>query len=81
MTVKTVALSPEAYEMLRRQKREGETFDDVVRRLTGKRKTLAEFIGIWKDVPEERFQKFEAALAEGRRRDRERMRNVLAMKD
>jgi predicted CopG family antitoxin len=77
MSVKTVALDPEAYEMLRRQKRPGETFSETVRRLTGKRRSILDFVGIWKDWPKEDFQKFEAALAEGRRRDRERMRRLV----
>ncbi|MDE1819363.1 MAG: antitoxin VapB family protein [Euryarchaeota archaeon] len=77
MTVKTVALSPETYARLRRHKRAGETFDDVVKRLTGKPRTIADFIGIWKDWPEGDFRKFERAIAEGRRRDRERTLRLL----
>ena len=77
MAAKTVALDAEAYEALRRQKREGETFSDTVKRLSGPKRSLLDFVGIWKEWPKEDFHRFEAALAESRRHDRERMRRRL----
>lgn len=35
MGTKTISLAEDAYEKLKRHKREGESFSDVVRRLTG----------------------------------------------
>jgi predicted CopG family antitoxin len=77
VSAKTVALDPEAYDMLRRQRRAGETFSDAVRRLNGRRRSILDFAGIWKDIPEEDFAKIRAFFAEGRRRDQERMRKFL----
>lgn len=41
---KTIAVSEAAYERLKRRKREGESFGDVVERLAGER-SLLEFAG------------------------------------
>lgn len=77
MSAKTVALDPESYDMLRRQRRAGETFSDAVRRLNGRRRSILDFAGIWKDIPEEDYAKIRAFLAEGRQRDRERTKKFL----
>jgi predicted CopG family antitoxin len=59
MATKTVALDPEAeaYDLLRRHRRAGETFSDAVRRLGGRRRSLLQFAGIRKDLPEEEFER------------------------
>lgn len=53
---KTVALDREAYELLRRQKREGESFSDVVKRLARPFVGLTDLAGAWKDYPEDRWR-------------------------
>lgn len=45
MATKTISLSEDAYERLRAAKREGESFSDVVRRLTPGVK-LADYYGV-----------------------------------
>ncbi len=40
MGTKTISLSEEAYDRLKRRKREGESFNDVVNRLAGERPLL-----------------------------------------
>lgn len=45
MGTKTISLADDAYEKLRQHKREGESFSDVVRRLTGN-VTLADYHGV-----------------------------------
>lgn len=49
MPVKTVALDPEAYGLLRGRKRPEETFSDVVKRLARPRRPLTDFIGAWSE--------------------------------
>ena len=49
------------YEMLSGEKKEGESFSEVIRRIVGKRKSVLEFAGAWKDIPEEEYQEMEAA--------------------
>lgn len=65
MPVKTVNLSADAYEALASLKREGESFSQVVRRLTKKNRSLLEFAGAWKDVPAETMKEFEDFLRAG----------------
>ena len=77
MSAKTVALDPEAYDMLRRHRRAGETFSDAVRRLNGRRRSILDFAGIWKDVPQADLAKLRAYLVKGRQRDRERMKDLV----
>jgi|Deesub1362A_J573_1020465.scaffolds.fasta_scaffold00769_12 predicted CopG family antitoxin len=53
MATKTISITLEAYERLRREKMEGESFSDVILRLTEKQKMdLTEFAGVWKDADE-----------------------------
>jgi len=54
-----VALDQEAYDRLKRMKRPGESFSEVVKRVTAKRRPLTDLAGIWKDYPEAEFQEFQ----------------------
>lgn len=67
MATKTISLDEEAYERLAAEKREGESFSDVVKRLAGER-SWSEVAGIWADEIDE----LEAAIEEGRERSRDR---------
>lgn len=50
MPAKTISLRPETYEALKRMKREGESFDDVIERLLlGGRINPADYFGAIKD--------------------------------
>jgi len=65
MVVKTVTLSADAYEALAALKKEGESFSDVVRRISKKNRSLLEFAGAWKDVPPETMRDIEDFLRAG----------------
>jgi predicted CopG family antitoxin len=63
MATKTVSVTLEAYERLKREKLEGESFSDVIIRLTERgKKDLIEFAGVWKEAEE-----IENAIFEGRK--------------
>jgi len=62
MDIKTVGLDRDAYEALRREKKPGESFSDVVKRITRKRRPLAEFAGRWKGIPRSQVRAFDAAF-------------------
>lgn len=48
MGTKTISLADDAYEKLKAHKREGESFSDVVRRLTGE-VSISEYHGVLDD--------------------------------
>jgi predicted CopG family antitoxin len=62
MEVKTVGLDREAYDRLRAEKREGESFSDVVKRITKKRRPLTDFVGAWNRAPPEEARRFDEAF-------------------
>lgn len=73
MSVKTVTLSEDAYNSLAARKREGESFSEVVRRLTRTDRSLREFAGLWNDVPREKFEAFNDWLERSDRASRSEM--------
>ena len=78
MGTKTVSLSDDAYERLAAEKREGESFSDVVRRLT-EGVDLSEFHGILSDKTandiEEHISESHGSHAERREKRRRRLWN------
>lgn len=73
MSVKTVTLSEDAYDSLAARKQEGESFSEVIRRLTRADRSLKEFAGLWRDVPREKFEEFEDWLERSDRASRSEM--------
>lgn len=76
MAAKTVALDSEAYELLRRAKRPGETFSAVVRRKLRPPSRISDLAGSLSDVPAEVWT---ARAREGeahRQRDERRRRRL-----
>lgn len=60
---KNIAVADDVYELLSKEKRQGESFSDVIRRLGKRRKSLLEFAGAWADIPEDEWKEMEAAWA------------------
>ncbi len=79
METKTIALDREAYELLRRRKRKGESFSDAVKRVARETRPLSGFAGVWrKHLSEVEIQEIAKAIARGRDADRDRARKLLA---
>ena len=62
MPVKTVTLSEDAYAALAALKQKGESFSEVVRRITRGHRSLLEFAGAWKQAPQEKMEHYLAFL-------------------
>lgn len=77
MASKTVVLREEAYEFLRKQKKPGETFSDVVMRLKGSTKPLTSFAGAWSDMPSEDLARIREAIRAGREKDRKKTERLV----
>jgi predicted CopG family antitoxin len=79
MAAKTVALDAEAYALLAKAKRSGETFSDVVKRRLGPRRPITDFAGIWKDIPAAELATLERWRRESRKKDQERQERLNAL--
>src|SRR4030067_1053817 len=60
---RNIAVADDVYEMRSKEKRDGESFSDVIRRLARRRRSILEFAGAWADIPDEEFREMEAAWA------------------
>ena len=65
MATKTITIMEDAYEKLAREKTNGESFSDVIRRLTSKNKNLDKFFAILAD---DEVRILKSSIKEGRRR-------------
>lgn len=72
MATKTIGIDEDTYERLKAEKREGESFSDVVDRLLGER-SLVELAGLW---DEETTAEIEGYVEEGRESSRARSDRV-----
>jgi len=72
----SIALDREAYDLLRSQKRPGESFSQVVKRLARHRRPLASFAGAWKDLPERTLRGIQAERKRLRALDEQRFERL-----
>jgi len=55
MPSKTISVSEDAYDLLKKMKLNGESFTETIRRLA-KRRSLTDCAGLWSDVPDEEME-------------------------
>ena len=76
VAAKTVALDAEAYELLVRSKRAGETFSEVVRRKLQPASRISDLAGSLKDLPAREWSQIDRERAVLRRRDAVRRKRL-----
>ena len=59
---KNIAVADDVYEILSKEKRDGESFSDVIRRWHRGKGSLMEFYGMWADIPDKEWREMEAAI-------------------
>ncbi len=77
--MKTVTLTKDAYDALAALKSEGESFSEVVRRLTGSQVLLSSFAGAWIGAPEHAIQEVRGFLRKSDRLSREKLRRLASL--
>lgn len=78
METKTIALDRNAYELLKRRKRKGESFSEVVKRIAREPRPISGFAGAWrKHLSEKDIRDIETALKRAREADRDRMTKLV----
>lgn len=77
MPVKTITVSEDAYRALSALKRQGESFSDVIRRITRTNRSLLEFAGDWKELPKARLREYEDWLRRSDDLSRERLKKIV----
>ncbi len=75
MATKTLSITEEAYNRLNSRKKEGESFTDVIKRLT-KRESLTKFAGI---LPEREANELEKNIRKSRTDSRKRTQKIKGM--
>lgn len=76
MAAKTVTLDAEAYALLARSKRAGETFSEVVRRMLQPPSKISDLAGSLQDLPTKDWTDIEHARSAQRRRDAARKKRL-----
>lgn len=76
MAVRTITLTTEAYDSLASLKREGESFSELVRRLTGPRVLLTPFAGLWSGVPKTKIDEIRKFLKDSDRLSKGKLRRL-----
>lgn len=76
MVTKTISIKKEAYDALKREKMDNESFTDTILRITKKSGKIADCFGTWKMTDEEE-EDIRSQLSEGWRSMKERMTNEM----
>jgi len=62
MATKTITIMEDAYELLKAEKTEKESFSDVIRKVIPKKKSIWDFAGAWSDVPDEKIEELHETI-------------------
>ncbi len=74
MATKNISITEEAYEALQRQRRNNESFTQIILRLTQSRGKISDLYGAWKMTDEEE-SRIVGELSKGWKRARKRITN------
>ncbi len=62
METKNIAITDDAYNLLKKRKKENESFSDVIRRIT-KKENIMKFAGAWSYMPDSEIKKIKRNIS------------------
>ena len=68
MGTKTITIMEDAYEILLRKKHSGESFSEVIRRMTGVKRDIMDFAGAWKNISEKDAENLKESILKLRKK-------------
>jgi predicted CopG family antitoxin len=71
MGTKTISIMDDAYDLLARNKKENESFSDVIRRFAYRKEDMMKYFGSWSDLSEEEVADMKEAIAKARKSKRD----------
>ena len=77
MAVKTITITEEAYEKIASNKKQGESFSELIGRSFDKKGDISQFIGAWSDMSDETAEKIKKHIETMRNRAGKRRRREL----
>ena len=63
MGTKNISIMDDAYHLLAKNRRKGESFSNVIRRIALKKKDIMDFAGSWKNVSDEEAEKIKEDIS------------------
>ena len=75
MVTKTLTITEDAYDILARQKKEGESFSSEIRRLLGRKTRISDLAGSWSDVTEKEAEEMKGVIRRQREESTRHMRD------
>jgi len=66
MTSKTISVTEDVYNLLKKMKLKGESFSETIRRLV-KGRRISDLAGLWSDIPEAVLEEIKEGIRESRR--------------
>ena len=64
MVSKTISVTQDVYNLLKREKFKGESFSDTIRRLVQTRGKISECAGLWADMGDDEIEEMKRAINE-----------------
>ena len=80
MAVKTITITEKAYQALASEKKEGESFSELILRTHEKKgniESLRKFIGAWNHIPDKVIDDMKKDIEDRRRDSGKRMKEIL----
>ena len=81
MSTKNISVMDDAYDLLVKKRRKGESFSSVIRRITTKKSDIMTFAGAWKNISDEEANQIKEDIANLRKKSSKELMEKLKRYD